>query len=78
MQGSGGISTLDATPLKSVIIREAHHVEIRMEATNATNTPMFGDPATAFGAVNLDQPMGLRNGVGSHNMHFGLSATSES
>jgi hypothetical protein len=67
-----GISTLDAALLKSVTIREGHRVEIRMEATNATNTPMFGDPATSFGAVNFGQITGLRSGVGPRNMQFGL------
>jgi len=67
-----GITTLDAALLKSVYVREGHRVEIRLEATNFTNTPMFGDPATAFGAVNFGQIGGLRNGVGPRNMQFGL------
>ena len=67
-----GISTLDAALLKSIIVREGHRLELRMEATNFTNTPMFGDPATAFGAVNFGQITGLRNGVGPRNMQFGL------
>lgn len=67
-----GISTLDAALLKSVVVREGHRLEIRMEATNFTNTPMFGDPATAFGATNFGQITGLRNGVGPRNMQFGL------
>lgn len=67
-----GISTLDAALLKSVVVREGHRLEIRMEATNLTNTPMFGDPATAFGAVNFGQITGQRNGMGPRNMQFGL------
>jgi hypothetical protein len=67
-----GISTLDAALLKSVTIREGHRLEMRMEATNFTNTPMFGDPATGFGATNFGQITGLRNGVGPRNMQFGL------
>ena len=63
---------LDAALLKSIIVREGHRLELRMEATNFTNTPMFGDPATAFGAVNFGQITGLRNGVGPRNMQFGL------
>lgn len=67
-----GITTLDAALLKSVYVREGHRIEVRLEATNVTNTPMFGDPATAFGAVNFGQIGGLRNGVGPRNMQFGL------
>jgi hypothetical protein len=67
-----GISTLDAALLKSIIVREGHRLEIRMEATNFTNTPMFGDPATAFGAVNFGQITGRRSGVDPRNMQFGL------
>ncbi len=67
-----GISTLDAALLKSIVVHEGHRLELRMEATNFTNTPMFGDPATAFGAVNFGQITGLRSGVGPRNMQFGL------
>jgi hypothetical protein len=65
-----GISTLDAALLKSIIVREGHRLEMRMEATNFTNTPMFGDPATGFGATNFGQITGTR--VGPRNMQFGL------
>ncbi|MCC7235316.1 MAG: TonB-dependent receptor [Bryobacterales bacterium] len=67
-----GISTLDAALLKSVNIREGHRIEVRLEATNVTNTPMFGDPASSFGATNFGQITGLRSGVGPRNMQFGL------
>jgi hypothetical protein len=68
-----GIKTLDAALLKSVFIREGQRLEFRLESNNATNTPMFGDPAgTTFGATNFGQITGLRNGVGARNMQFGL------
>ncbi|MDX1981620.1 MAG: TonB-dependent receptor [Bryobacteraceae bacterium] len=67
-----GITTLDAALLKSVYVREGHRVELRLEANNVTNTPMFGDPAGAFGSVNFGQIGGLRNGVGPRNMQFGI------
>jgi hypothetical protein len=66
------ISTLDAALLKSIVVREGHRVEIRLEANNATNTPVFGDPALAFGATNFGQITGLRSGTGPRNMQFGL------
>ncbi|HEU0123970.1 MAG TPA: TonB-dependent receptor [Bryobacteraceae bacterium] len=68
-----GISTLDAALLKSIPTWEGHRIEIRLEATNVTNTPMFADPAgLAFGATNFGQITGLRSGVGPRNMQFGL------
>jgi len=68
-----GISTLDAALLKSIPTWEGQRFELRLEATNVTNTPMFADPAgLAFGATNFGQITGLRNGVGPRNMQFGL------
>ena len=67
-----GIKTLDAALLKNIFVREGHRFELRLEANNLTNTPMFGDPAASFGAVNFGQITGLRNGVGPRNMQFGL------
>ena len=67
-----GIKTLDAALLKSITVKEGHRLEFRIEATNFTNTPMFGDPAASFGAVNFGQITGLRSGVGPRNIQFGL------
>ena len=68
-----GIKTLDAAVLKSVPTWEGHRLEIRLEAQNVTNTPMFGDPGgLAFGATNFGQITGLRNGVGPRNMQFSV------
>ena len=68
-----GIKTLDAALLKSISTWEGQRIEIRLEATNVTNTPMFGDPGgLSFGATNFGQITGLRNGVGPRNMQFGV------
>jgi hypothetical protein len=67
-----GIKTLDAALLKSITVREGQRIELRLEGNNFTNTPMFGDPATGFGANNFGQISGLRDGVGPRNMQFGL------
>jgi Carboxypeptidase regulatory-like domain/TonB dependent receptor-like, beta-barrel len=68
-----GIKTLDAALLKSISTWEGQRIEIRLEAQNVTNTPMFGDPVgLAFGATNFGQITGLRNGVGPRNMQFGV------
>lgn len=65
-----GISTLDAAILKNITTREGQRFEFRLEATNFTNTPMFGDPAASFGAVNFGQITGTR--IGPRNMQIGL------
>lgn len=68
-----GISTLDAALLKSIPTWEGQRFELRLEASNLTNTPMFNDPAgLAFGATNFGQITGLRSGVGPRNLQFGL------
>lgn len=67
-----GIKTLDAALLKSISTWEDQRFEFRLEATNVTNTPMFGDPATTFGATNFGQITGLRSGVGPRNMQIGI------
>lgn len=68
-----GVKTLDAALLKSVSTWEGQRLEIRLEASNLTNTPMFGDPGgLAFGATNFGQITGLRSGVGPRNMQFGV------
>lgn len=65
-----GISTLDAAILKNITTREGQRFEFRLEGTNFTNTPMFGDPAASFGAVNFGQITGTR--IGPRNMQIGL------
>ena len=65
-----GISTLDAAILKNITTREGQRFEFRLEATNFTNTPMFGDPAASFGATNFGQITGTR--IGPRNMQIGL------
>jgi hypothetical protein len=68
-----GIKTLDAALLKSISTWEGQRLEIRLEAQNVTNTPMFGDPVgLSFGATNFGQITGLRSGVGPRNMQFGV------
>lgn len=68
-----GIKTLDAALLKSISTREGQRLEIRLEVQNVTNTPMFADPSgLAFGATNFGQITGMRGGVGSRNMQFGV------
>ena len=67
-----GIKTLDAALLKNIATWEGQRIELRLEATNVTNTPMFGDPALSFGATNFGQITGQRSGMGPRNMQFGV------
>jgi len=68
-----GITTLDAALLKSIPTWEGHRIELRLEGTNVTNTPMFADPGgLSFGATNFGQITGLRSGVGPRNLQFGI------
>jgi len=65
-----GIKTLDAALLKNWQVKEGQRFEFRLEATNATNTPMFGDPASGYGAANFGQITGTK--VGSRNVQLGF------
>ena len=65
-----GLKTLDAALLKSIRTTEGQRLEFRLEAQNATNTPMFGDPNTSFGSTSFGQITGTR--IGARNIQFGL------
>jgi len=65
-----GIRTVDAALLKSVATREGQRFEFRLEATNFTNTPIFGDPNTSFGNSNFGTITGTK--VGSRNVQLGF------
>jgi len=64
------IKTLDAALLKSFRVKEGQRFEFRIEAQNATNTPVFSDPATSFGATNFGQITGVK--VGPRNVQLGM------
>jgi hypothetical protein len=65
-----GIRTLDAALLKNWSTKEGQRLEFRLEATNATNTPIFSDPASSYGAANFGQITGTK--VGPRNVQIGL------
>jgi hypothetical protein len=68
-----GIKTLDAALMKSIPTVEGQRFEFRLEAQNATNTPMFSDPGgLAFGATNFGQITQTRGGVGARNLQLGI------
>lgn len=65
-----GIRTIDAALLKNWTTKEGQRFEFRLEAVNATNTPIFSDPASGYGAANFGQITGTK--VGSRNVQLGL------
>ena len=65
-----GIKTVDAALLKSWATREGQRFEFRLEATNFTNTPIFGDPNTSFGNSNFGTTTGVK--VGARNVQLGF------
>lgn len=65
-----GIKSIDAALLKSVQVREGQRFEFRLETTNTTNTPIFSDPATSYGANNFGNITGVK--VGSRNVQLGF------
>lgn len=65
-----GIKTFDGALLKNFRVKEGHRAEFRLEANNVTNTPIFGDPASSFGAANFGTITGTK--VGARNIQLGL------
>jgi hypothetical protein len=65
-----GIRSLDAAVLKSFRTREGQRAEFRLEAQNATNTPIFSDPNSSFGSTSFGSITGVK--VGSRNVQLGL------
>ncbi len=66
-----GIRTLNAALLKSIRTKEGQRFEFRLEASNATNTPIFADPSnSSFGNANF----GVINNtkVGARNVQLGF------
>jgi len=65
-----GIRTADAALLKSFRTREGQRFEFRIEAQNATNTPIFSDPGTSFGSTAFGQITGAK--IGPRNVQLGM------
>ena len=51
-------------------MKEGQRFEFRLEAQNATNTPIFSDPNGSFGASNFGQITGTR--IGPRNVQLGF------
>jgi hypothetical protein len=64
------ITVFDAVLMKSVAILADQRIELRIEAQNVLNHPVFGDPNTSFGSTSFGQITGTK--VGPRQMMFGL------
>ena len=64
------IQIFDAVLMKNIAIRDGQRLEIRIEAQNVLNHPVFGDPNTSFGSTSFGQITGTK--VGPRQMMFGL------
>ena len=56
--------------IKNVGIRDGQRLEVRIEAQNVLNHPVFGDPNTSFGSTSFGQITGTK--VGARQMMVGL------
>ncbi len=65
-----GIKTVDAALLKSIVTREGQRFEFRLEAVNATNTPIFSNPNTSYGNSAFGSITGTS--IGARNVQLGF------
>jgi hypothetical protein len=64
------IQIFDAVLIKDFTIRQGQRLEVRFEAQNVLNHPVFGDPNTSFGSNAFGQITGTK--VGPRQMMVGL------
>jgi hypothetical protein len=65
-----GIRSFNAALLKSFRVVEGQRFEFRLEAQNAFNHPIFGDPNTAYGSTSFGQITATK--VGPREVQIGL------
>jgi hypothetical protein len=64
------IQVFDAVLMKDFTIAAGQRLEVRIEAQNVLNHPVFGDPNTSFGSTSFGQISGVK--VGARQMMVGL------
>ena len=64
------INMFDAALLKSFRVKEGQRFEFRLEAQNALNHPIFGDPGGSFGSTSFGQITGTK--VDPRNVQLGF------
>jgi hypothetical protein len=56
--------------IKNVAIRDGQRLEVRIEAQNVLNHPVFGDPNSSFGSTSFGQITNTK--IGPRQMMVGL------
>jgi hypothetical protein len=56
--------------MKDIPIRAGQRFELRIEAQNVLNHPVFGDPNTSFGSTSFGQITGTK--IGPRQMMMGF------
>jgi hypothetical protein len=64
------ITIFDAVLIKNIAIRDGQRLEVRIEAQNVLNHPVFGDPNTSFGSTSFGQIINTK--IGPRQMMVGL------
>jgi len=64
------ITIFDAVLMKDIPIRAGQRFELRIEAQNVLNHPVFGDPNTSFGSTSFGQITGTK--IGPRQMMMGF------
>ena len=64
------IQIFDAVLMKDIRLRDEQRLEVRIEAQNVLNHPVFGEPNTSFGSTSFGQITGTK--VGARQMMIGL------
>jgi hypothetical protein len=64
------IQIFDAVLMKDFTVAAGQRLEVRIEAQNVLNHPVFGDPNTSFGSTSFGQISGVK--VGARQMMVGL------
>jgi hypothetical protein len=64
------IQIFDAVLIKHIPVRNGQRLEMRIEAQNVLNHPVFGDPNTSFGSTSFGQITGTK--IGSRQVMLGL------
>jgi hypothetical protein len=64
------VQIFDAALMKNVRVRSGQQIQLRIEAQNVLNHPIFADPNTSFGSTSFGQITSTK--IGSRQMMVGL------
>jgi hypothetical protein len=64
------VQVFDAALMKNIRVGWGHQLQVRIEAQNVLNHPIFADPNTSFGSTSFGQITSTK--IGSRQMMMGL------